>query len=316
MAYGEKENTNYCQLAVSLGIMGVIVGKEFRARCPFHDDTHPSFSMDIYEGVWICHSGCGQGNIWQLVERVHDCTSIEARDWVQTNSRQTSANALARLFSISLAVPGGPDYLPPDTGWRVRYNALDNKAIPLWFLERGFSWKTVNHWGIKYDPALDAVIIPVVWDGELVGTITRAYEGTPKYINSPGLPRAEILFGEINSQLNRIILCEGVLDTLWGWQNGYNIAGLLGTFLSKEQIEILKTCGFGEITLALDNDEAGKKGTREAVDKLIKAGWMEPQISTIQFPDGMKDINDCDPDVLEKLYQERKAVNYGINIFS
>lgn len=306
----------FTSLAANLGIAGFIQGEEYRAKCPFHDDTHPSFSMNIESGLWVCHRGCGSGNIWQLVEKVLNCTSIEARDWVLTNSRQGSANSLARALSLSLMMPGSPNYLPPDMGWHSRYQALDNKAMPLWFLERGFSWKTVEHWDIRYDPAMDAVVIPVVWDGELVGSITRSYNGTPKYLNSPGLPRSEILFGEINTQLNRIILCEGVLDTIWSWQNGYNTAGLLGTFISQKQIEILRGYGFGEIILALDNDEAGRKGTREATNKLVKAGWMEPQITTIQFPDGIKDLNDCDPNVLEKLYEERKVVNGGIQLFS
>lgn len=303
-------------LATALGIAGFIQGEEYRAKCPFHDDTHPSFSMNIESGAWICHRGCGSGNIWQLVERTLDCNSIEARDWVLTNSQQNSANALARSVQIALALPGSPTYLPPDMGWYARYQALDNKAMPLWFLERGFTWRTVNHWEMKYDQALDAVVIPVMWNEELIGSITRSYNGTPKYVNSPGLPRSEILFGEINTQLNRIILCEGVLDTIWGWQNGYNIAGLLGTFVSQKQIEILRGLGFGEIILALDNDDAGRKGTREAANKLVKAGWMEPQITTIQFPDGLKDLNDCDPEVIDKLYNERKSINDGIKLFS
>lgn len=306
----------YINLINAIGVQGFIQGEEYRARCPMHDDTHPSFSMNLTTGLWVCHRGCGQGNFPQLVEKILNCSNTEAWEWVNTNSKSNSVNSLLRRNNIGLVLPGGPNYLPPDMGWHAHYKALDNNVAPLWFLDRGFTWKTINHWDIRYDPATDAVIIPVWWDGELVGTITRAYQGTPKYLNSSGLPRAEILFGEINRQLNSIILCEGVLDTLWAWQNGYNVAGLLGTFISQRQIEILRGYGFGEIVLALDNDEAGRKGTKEAKSKLIKAGWMEPQITAIQFPTGIKDLNDCDSDVLEKLYNERKELDSGIKFFS
>lgn len=30
--------------------------------CPFHDDNNPSLSVDLNEGLWNCHAGCGGGN--------------------------------------------------------------------------------------------------------------------------------------------------------------------------------------------------------------------------------------------------------------
>ena len=35
-------------------------------RCPFHDDRHPSFSLNLETLVWACHSACGSGNIFQF----------------------------------------------------------------------------------------------------------------------------------------------------------------------------------------------------------------------------------------------------------
>ena len=32
-------------------------------RCPFHDDDHPSFSVNIKENYWHCFSGCGGGSV-------------------------------------------------------------------------------------------------------------------------------------------------------------------------------------------------------------------------------------------------------------
>lgn len=32
-------------------------------KCPFHDDTHPSFSVNIKENYWHCFSGCGGGSV-------------------------------------------------------------------------------------------------------------------------------------------------------------------------------------------------------------------------------------------------------------
>lgn len=35
---------------------------EINARCPFHEDKVRSFSVNLDNGLWICHAGCGAGN--------------------------------------------------------------------------------------------------------------------------------------------------------------------------------------------------------------------------------------------------------------
>jgi len=32
-------------------------------KCPFHDDKHPSFSVNIKENYWNCFAGCGGGSV-------------------------------------------------------------------------------------------------------------------------------------------------------------------------------------------------------------------------------------------------------------
>lgn len=301
---------NYANLAAELGIRGFFQGYELRARCPFHNDRNPSFSMNIEKGVWICFTGCGQGEFFDLVERILNCSPQEAHDWVASNGKRTNVNELSsRLASALGLIPGLAQEAKKDSDWRSYYESLNSDTMPLWFLNRGFAWSTINHWNIRYDSIFDSVTIPVIWQKEMVGTVTRNFrQDRPKYENSPNLPRAEILFGEILSSAPTIIICEGVLDTLWLWQCGYNVAGLLGTFLSEGQINILKRYRLGEITLALDNDEAGFKGTLEAVKRLTKAGWLLPQIKVMQFPEGAKDPQDCSEEELDIIYEKRKGL--------
>lgn len=303
----------YASLAASLGVMGAIQGRELRARCPLHQDSNPSFSMNCETGTWICFSGCGAGEFFRLVQLVLSCTPGEARDWIVSNGARTSVENLSEQLNRLLNPEDDPDYLPDDMGWRSKYTLLGNKTMPLWFLERGFTWSTINHWGIKYDPVWDSVVIPVKWKGELVGTITRnSKPEVPKYVNSRNLPRAEILFGDISTAQKEIILVEGVLDTIWLWQNGYNAGGLLGDYLTDGQVQILTDNRYGEVILALDNDQAGEKGTARAVKSLTKAGWLLPQIKVIAFPGKpgeagfKKDAQDCDPELLDELVKSRE----------
>ncbi|MFH1023795.1 MAG: CHC2 zinc finger domain-containing protein [Planctomycetota bacterium] len=44
---------------------------EADARCPFHDDKSPSFSVNLETGLWCCHaeSGCGGGDVFSFYQR-------------------------------------------------------------------------------------------------------------------------------------------------------------------------------------------------------------------------------------------------------
>lgn len=299
---------NYLKLARELGIDGIQRGDELRAKCPMHQDRSPSFSLNLETGLWICFSKCGKGNFVNLVERVNNCTFGEAHEWVRTNGNVVSTEKVFDRLSAALS-PLAPSLVrTTDLAWKRRYEVLEHNYMPTWFLERGFTWNTINQWGIKYDPGLGSVVIPVWWRGELVGTIDRHVDllHHPKYENSINLPKDQILYGEILPNAPYIILNEGALDPIWLWQNGYNSTGLLGLYLSDTQIQLLKALRYGEIILGMDNDEEGRKATPGIINQLTKAGWMLPQITIIEWP--KKDSNDCTPEQLDSVFNERTNI--------
>jgi hypothetical protein len=59
-------------------------GRWWRARCPFHDDQHPSFWLDRERGLWGCHT-CGiRGDVINLYARTHNLDlSAAIREMVQ-----------------------------------------------------------------------------------------------------------------------------------------------------------------------------------------------------------------------------------------
>lgn len=52
--------------------------KKFNIRCPFHDDRNPSFGVDTTRNRWTCFSGCGRGNVIDLVMKLKDMTYTQA----------------------------------------------------------------------------------------------------------------------------------------------------------------------------------------------------------------------------------------------
>jgi DNA primase len=52
------------------GLSPVGSGDQLRISCPWHDDEHPSCSLNTEKGVWKCHAGCSEGNLLEFVHRM------------------------------------------------------------------------------------------------------------------------------------------------------------------------------------------------------------------------------------------------------
>lgn len=55
-------------------------GPWWTARCPFHDDQHPSFAFNVETGRWRCHAGCGSGSMVDFVMRRYGVRFKQACD--------------------------------------------------------------------------------------------------------------------------------------------------------------------------------------------------------------------------------------------
>src|SRR5262249_33051763 len=65
---------------IGLERLGVQVKKNKNARCPFHPDRHPSFSVFQQNGRWRwkCHAGCGSGDEIDFLCKVRGISHQEA----------------------------------------------------------------------------------------------------------------------------------------------------------------------------------------------------------------------------------------------
>ncbi len=119
-------------------------------------------------------------------------------------------------------------------------------------------------------------------EGNPVGFTGRIYEnnGQAKYINSKEssiFKKGNILFNyhraipEIR-QKKEVIIVEGNMDAIRLYSNGVkNVVALMGTSLTKEQVNIIKNMR-SKIILMLDNDNAGELATYNNGNILEKEG--------------------------------------------
>lgn len=124
-----------------------------------------------------------------------------------------------------------------------------------------------------YDTFINRIIIPIHnLKGEVVAFTGRIYhneDNSAKYLNTKEteiFKKSEILFNYYNARKyikdsHTLILVEGNMDAIKMSAKGFkNVIALMGVFLSKTQINIIKRLNC-KVILMLDNDSAGLDST-------------------------------------------------------
>jgi 5S rRNA maturation endonuclease (ribonuclease M5) len=180
--------------------------------------------------------------------------------------------------------------IPPSESWleafRVGWDGIRYIHPGMDYMyDRGFGIDILESWEIGYDQISDRITIPI-WDtdGNLVGFKGRAWrENTiPKYMilgdyNNQArygfqpYRKSHYVYGldpqHRSSKTFNYVLVEGELNVLAMAQHGYYAAGIAGSEFSEKQCEIIRQrCN--EVTIYLDNDKAGEKGTKKVIEML------------------------------------------------
>lgn len=139
---------------------------------------------------------------------------------------------------------------------------------------RGVTKETASVWEAGWDEEHRRVTFPLR-DPEyrLVGAVGRHVDNEvrPRYHNYWQFKKGTFLFGE--SLVRKewpLIVVEGVLDAVLVWQHvqgEYSVVSTMGTDFSKEQVERIIRLS-SSVTIAFDNDDAGRHGTRDLVKAL------------------------------------------------
>lgn len=158
----------------------------------------------------------------------------------------------------------------------------------------------VNDYGSLYETFSDRIMIPIRDEkGNIVSFCGRTIKDeTPKYLHTTETDifhKKELLYNFHDSKSlaynNELILVEGYMDVLGAKKLGFqNVAALMGVSISDEHLKLIKQ-NHSSITLALDNDEAGKKAMLDQIPKLLNQGFRVYVIDISKLGD-YKDFGD------------------------
>lgn len=288
--------------------------RNLNARCPFHDDHSPSFSINVQTGAWIC-GGCklkgGLTTFFQLLgmKRHQVDNLIEPVRYLLDQQRVRDRRKTRNRFKRS----------DPFKGERALRESILGvfDFAPLDLIDKGFDPKVLRAFDIGYDRNRDRIIYPIRdLYGSLVGVSGRSVIGEkPRYkvyrggfLDQEGTKHAGD-FGEefdelypgyeinpknylwnahqvcpaviSNAEDEPIFIVEGYKAALWMIQNGFtNTVATMGSSMSRVQYDIIARLG-GPKVMFYDNDRAGIEGTLRVGKWLSKIGQVE---CVVPFP--------------------------------
>lgn len=244
-------------------------GVEYQGRCPLHEDKTPSFGFNGTTGQWICHAGCGSGNIFSFVQKYMNIESKEASKWIC--DKLGIEMTIAKKIIIE-------EKIYKDMHMTLRKNKA---MVDLLYNKRGLSPEAINEFKIGYNQG--RITIPIFDDvGDCVNVRRYSFQekATNKMISYKSGYGEARLFPIKNMKHNSIVLCEGEMDCLLLNQLGFpaiTVTSGVGTWKgSWTNLFRDKT-----VYICFDIDMPGKKGSIKVANLLLE---VTKQIYILNIP--------------------------------
>jgi DNA primase len=287
------------RLARELAPNGKRRGSEWVDSCPFHTDRNPSFGINLDSGEWHCFA-CGRGGA-SLIGLKADLAGVSFAD----AAREMRGAANVRPREIEKPLPP-----IPESAVSSLVGAMNPKAYVWLEHERGIGEATARRyelglWSDPKDSRADArrFSIPVRDEGGAVRSVrlwlppvgrftaTAMREAAGKIRSWAKGRGAARLFPIDQLDAGEITLCEGELDALaliGAGLRAITATGGAGTWRDEWSAAFVGK----RVTVAFDNDDAGRKGAASVAASLARAG---AEVWVVAWPTdrpGKHDITD------------------------
>lgn len=277
-------------------------GGEISFSCPsdehFHGDKNPSARMNSHTSAAICHGCGGRWNAVTFLAWHKSIPETVARRVLEERYGGADFAPIDNLEDEVLRIMNPVIVeeirrIPPAESWLEAFRVDWNKGLDRfdnygphieYMLDRGFDENTLKGWDIGYDVFSNRITIPIRNHlGNLVGFKGRSIEDDrpyPKYMilgdtrnqhhyGFQPYKKSEYVFSlDKCIEKDHIIIVEGELNVLAMNQHKYtSCVGIAGSeFSDKQRQLIVESCSL--VTIYLDNDKAGEKGTKKVVEML------------------------------------------------
>jgi len=288
-------------------------GAERSARCPFHDDRNPSFSVNVEKKVFQCFACGAKGDLLDFVARM------------ERSSIREAAAVIAACCGIPLGEekpphqragkPGEKQFgrergKPPRRARATRKapGAGEEGNTPLPFTlplepkhpyldKRGVSPEVVKTFGLGYCNfgllMKGRICIPIHDErGNLVAYAGRwpgdeVPEGEARYLLPWRFKKRSVLYNLHRvAGAEHLVIVEGYWSVFRLHATGIPAVALMGRTLSEKQEGLLLGSGARLLTLFLDGDAPGREATAELLPRLARHFFVRaPTLPKGEAPD-------------------------------
>lgn len=295
-------------------------GSIIRSNCKLHGGKNKtSFVINRENTLWFCHSGdCGGGDIFELVKRMEGISFVQAVNWLSNffNIDITGLEVIERKSKLKQELNAFIKVMKGKKKKNFEEFEIEEtiKAVSKF---RGFKEETLDFFELGYVDKITLdkrdggkytvykrLVFPIVFKGLQVGMALRRTRSSdvPKWSNQPvNIDTGELLYNYDNAIGKPfIVVVEGITD-VWAYHEiGITAVATFGAHMTDKQYRLLMKTG-ADIILSYDNDDAGIKATKKAIE-LFKN---KANIFIIDLPEG-KDPESIPREELMKLYDNRR----------
>jgi DNA primase len=285
----------------------------FRGKCPLPTHTSKgsgdSFGTDTSKNAWACQSdscvkirsGKKGGNVIDFVAVMENCSirdaAIKLANWFNVSSdggggripeRHTEPSSSKQLVAEKEREVEVTEVVPSGENKPLSFVLKNIDHSHAYLTARGIAPGTSSHFGVGYfsgkGSMANRVVIPIHNEaGELVAYAGRAIDASePKYKFPSGFLKSIELFNLHRTAGEKmVVVVEGFFDCMKVTAAGWTSVALMGSSMSDEQERLLAE-HFTAAWLVLDGDEAGRSGTRDIVQRLVRKMF----VRAVELPDG------------------------------
>jgi hypothetical protein len=283
-----------------LGMSVITIGREIACKCPFHADSHPSFSINAETGLWICYQCSRAGTLNMLIKEVGGGANSIRTDLSATEALREVRHK--KIKKKGLPAPEPDVELPPDP--LIVYARYDGfKGPPDWAIEeRMISRAAATHYGLKWDRGWVLPIWAPHVDDESVALMGWQFKQMHFVSNYPKqIKKSHTLFGlrelGLYGDMSTVALVESPLDVVRLASANVAAVAAYGAFVSRAQLQLLVEAA-DRVLVALDNDPAGEE----------QAGKIYPYLARhvptrrVRYPEGVKDPGDMKDEQVAEVF--------------
>ena len=288
-------------------------GSDIMITCPFHKngrENSPSCGVLLREktvrdkkyeaGTVHCYT-CGYtADLPQFVSDVLGLeNSVAGFKWLVGRYTYSTNDREPLELNLYRGREQKASYMDEEEAERLHRELLNSAEAIDYLNKRKLSTSLIQAYRLGYDPEDKTVLFPVRdAEGRVAFYKGRSIAGKHFY-NAKDIDKTSLVFGlyELNKGLigkqatahSTIWITESEIDALSLISQGEFAVAIMGSHISEEQCKALEKSPFRKFILALDNDEAGRKGCAQIKQMLIPKGF---RFTNLKWRTGVKDIND------------------------